>query len=219
MVPIKQVFQNNFRLPTLDTPIVDLINLIDEFQLSHLPIFENKNLMGMVNYEALLSLEETETIKNNRNLLEHFFLSDETSIFDIIQCMDRFQSNLVPIIDFEENYLGYVTQKSVIHLLAKNYFISEPSVTILVSIGIKQYSFSEVSKIIESNNGHISAILVTQIELNRVEICVKFNAINLSSVGETFERFGYTIEQKFFNDHKKELLKDRYQNLLHYLSY
>lgn len=215
----KQVLQNNFMLPTLDTSIADLINLIDEFQLSHLPIFENKNLIGMVNHEALLSLDEGETIKNNRNLLELFFLSDETSIFDVIHCMDRFKSNIVPIIDFEENYLGYISQKSVIHLLAKKYFISEPSVTIVVSIGIKQYSFSEVSKIIESNNGHISAILVTQIDSNRVEICIKFNAINLSSVGETFERFGYTIEQKFFNDHKKELLKDRYQNLLQYLNY
>ena len=45
------------------------------------------------------------------------------------------------------------------------------------------------------------------------------NNDNLSSIDETFDRFGYHVVHKFYNDEKEELIKDRYQYFQKYLEF
>ena len=48
---------------------------------------------------------------------------------------------------------------------------------------------------------------------------MKINHDNLSSIDETFDRFGYHVVHKFYNDEKEELIKDRYQYFQKYLEF
>ena len=36
---------------------------------------------------------------------------------------------------------------------------------------------------------------------------------SLSSIDETFERYGYHVVRKFYKDEKEDLIKDRYQSV------
>ncbi len=218
MMQFQNIIQNNFEPPTIKSRVKDLLVLAADFQISHLPIFENNNLLGMIKQSVLMSLNELDTLETHKNLLERFFLSSQSSLFDIINGMAVNDTNILAIINPEEKYLGYVFEHDAVKLLSQNYFIAETAALVVVSIGLKQFSISEVSKIIESNNGRISGIFVTHVDINKVEISIKFNAANLTSVSETFERFGYKIEQKFFNDQRQEVLKDRYKHLMNYLN-
>ena len=218
MLELHSLIQNHFIQPQINSTIKQLMVILDEYEISHIPIFDKKNLTGMASKELIENLDENETIESSRNGFQPFFISDQNSLFDAIGLVSKYNTNIIPVLDNQEKYLGYITEHDLLNQLSKNYFITEPASLIVVSVGIKQYSISEISKIVESNNGRISAIFVTKIFGDRVQIAIKFNASNLTSVGETFERFGYSIDNKFFNDNKKDMIKDRYQQLMRYLN-
>lgn len=219
MLELHNLIQNHFIQPQINSTIKRLLVIFDEYEISHIPIFDKNNLVGMASRELIENLDENESIDKSRNRFELFFISDQNSLFDAIGSMVKYNSDIIPVLDNQEKYLGYITEHDLMNQLSKNYFVSEPASLIVVSIGIKQYSISEISKIVESNNGRISAIFVTRIFGDRVQIAVKFNASSLTSVGETFERFGYSIDNKFFDDNKKDMIKDRYQQLMKYLNF
>ena len=105
----------------------------------------------------------------------------------------------------------------VISALSTMPFIAEPGATMMVEIAQKQFSISEVSKIVESNNARVVGLFVTAYQEDRVQITVKLISDNLASVSETFERFGYSVVHKFFNDEKEDMLRDRFDQLMKYL--
>jgi hypothetical protein len=48
---------------------------------------------------------------------------------------------------------------------------------------------------------------------------LKISSENLSSIDETFERYGYKVVEKYYNDEKEELLKDRFVFFQKYLEF
>ncbi|MNX95696.1 hypothetical protein D3C86_1279810 [compost metagenome] len=72
------------------------------------------------------------------------------------------------------------------------------------------YSMTEISQIVESNNAKIYGTFISAIKEDSIEITLKISNENLSSIDETFERYGYTVVTKHYDDEKEELLKDRF---------
>ena len=83
----------------------------------------------------------------------------------------------------------------------------------IISTHIKKYSTSEIANIVESNNGRILGLLLVNTDEDSTQIVLKLSAENISSIGDTFERFGYQISNKYFEDSKQELLKERFDQL------
>jgi len=52
-----------------------------------------------------------------------------------------------------------------------------------------------------------------------VQVTMKISNDNLSSIDETFERYGYHVVRKFYKDEKEDLIKDRYQYFQKYLEF
>ena len=78
---------------------------------------------------------------------------------------------------------------------------------------------TEISKIVESNNLKFYGSFISYINEDIVQITMKISTGNLSSVDETFERYGYHVLHKFYNDEKEDLIKDRYQYFQKYLEF
>ena len=121
------------------------------------------------------------------------------------------------MLDNAENYLGILLIEDVMAMLSRLPMISEAAAMVTVKIPSRQYSMSEVTKIVESNNGRIFGVFLSGINDDMAEITVKFNAESLNSVIETFERFGYLVTHKFFNDERQEFFNDRYDQLMKFL--
>ncbi len=199
--------------------IEKLLKMARSFKLTHLPLFNGVQFIGNI---AVEDLEELLNQPNNEDELkdyaEPFYLLEEQTIFDAIQMMYLNQTNVVPILTKEFNYVGVVTEQSITEALAKCTFVAEHAVSMAVSIATKDLSMSTISNIIESNNGKIYGIFVINQSEDRSEVLIRFNAPSLVGIGETFERYGFTVIHKFYNDEKQELLHARYAQLLKYMN-
>ena len=85
---------------------------------------------------------------------------------------------------------------------------------------VKDYSLSQIAQIVESNNARILySYILTIPETSNVEIIIKLNTVDLTSILETFSRYSYNVVH-YFNatDDAQRLIDERYDLLMKYLN-
>ena len=170
----------------------------------------------MIPRECLLE-NESGSIEQLKPYLEKFALLEETQIWDTIKLFHTFNTNIIPVISMQEKYLGYVDYTDIFHEFAGYPLFSENGAVLTIQTQSLHYSFSEISQIVESNQAKIYGCFISEINDENIHITLKISSENLSSIGETFERYGYTIIQKYYHDEKSELIKDRFAFFQKYL--
>ena len=80
-----------------------------------------------------------------------------------------------------------------------------------------KYSISEVSQIVESNNGKLLGIYVSGQKIDSTQITLKVNCKDINEIMNTFRRYEYKIISIHDNDKYLEDLKNRSEYLQKYL--
>ncbi len=193
------------------------LELIKEFGLTHIPVFEGLNFVGMISRETLEESDVDEKLSELREFNEFFYMTENGSLLDAVQNFHHNDTNILVVLNTEHQYAGLLMMDDVISGLSTLPFISEPGAIMIVEVSQKQFSISEIAKIAESNNARIIGLFITGYHGDKIQITIKLMSDNLASVSETFERFNYTVIFKFFNDEKEDLMKDRFDMLMKYL--
>ncbi|MBF0596850.1 CBS domain-containing protein [Faecalibacter rhinopitheci] len=196
-----------------------LLKMVQEMKLTHIPMFSGLTFIGNIAEEDLIELSTLEQSEVKfYDYTESFFLSEDHTIFEAFQLMYMNHTNILPVITPDSKYIGCVTAQSLIEAMTNFPFISEIAVSMVVSTATKELSMSAITNIVEANNGKVFGLMIIDEVEDRTNVLVRFSSSNLLSIGETFERYGYQVIQKFYNDEKQELLQNRYAQLLKYMN-
>lgn len=207
----------DFIPPKLNQTVDHALKMINEFSLKHIPVFEGLNFIGNISRETLEENDSDTLLSELRDFTEHFYMTENGSLLDAIQKFHHNDTNILVVLNKDQQYIGLLMMDDVISGISTMPFITEPGAIMVVEVAQKQFSISEVAKIAESNNARIVGLFITAYKEDKVQIAIKLIAENLASVGETFERFNYEVIYKFFHDEKEDLMKDRFDMLMKYL--
>ena len=97
-------------------------------------------------------------------------------------------------------------------------FFSEAGGVLVIEKGINDYSFSEISQIVESNDGKLLGAFISKTDNDISQITLKIGQIGLSGIIQTFRRYSYNIVSGHEEDSYIESLKERSQYLDKYLN-
>lgn len=151
--------------------------------------------------------------------LEKFAILDDSSILDSIKLFHTFDSNVIPVINKEEKYLGYFSCDDIFNEFSKYPLFSENGAVLVVQTNERNYSMTEICKIVESNNAKMYGCYISAFLGDDLQVTLKISSENLSSIDETFERYGYSVVHKYYDDEKEDLLKDRFGFFQKYLEF
>ncbi len=198
---------------------IDVANEIaKEFGYSHVFVKKKGVYQGALSQPFLEESPEG-TLNSLEVHLEKFALLEDGNLLDSINLFHTFNTNVVPVISKAERYEGYLSCDDIFSEFSKYPLFSENGAIIIIQTRSSHYSFTEISKIIESNNGKIFGCYVNKLDEDFTQITVKMSGENLSSIDETFRRYGYIVLHKYYNDEKDELLKDRFGFLQKYMEF
>lgn len=214
---VTDYISKDFIPPNSNQTVGHALSLAQEFNLSHVPIFEGLSFIGNLSKEILEDNEESTKLSELKEFNEFFYMTSNGSLLEAVQNFHTYTTNLQVVLSSELKYMGLLMIDDVISALSVMPFIAEPGAIIIVEVSQKQYSISEIAKIAESNNARIIGLFVVSYQQDTIRIAIKLISESLASVGETFERFNYTVLHKFFNDEKEEMIKDRYEMLMKFL--
>ena len=200
--------------------IGDVQQILQSLTYSHVPISSNKEFIGCLSGNDAQCLDSELVIEDCKYVIEYFFVNDTTNWLDVLEAFAQNNTNIMPVMHNVSNinkYVGYYELKDIIGLFDQTPFFFEPGAVLIVSKDLKEYSFSEVSQIIESNNAKILGVFLSKIDNDQAEITLKISNYRLSDIIQTFIRYGYVVVSGHEGESYVQDLKDRSDYLKKYL--
>lgn len=199
--------------------IRDLQLLFNQLTYSHIPIKDNNKIyLGCFSETDAHCFESNKTLNDYKYAFEDFFVRDTTLWLDVLEAFAKNSANIMPVLNEQNTYLGYYELNDVISLFSESPFFTEQGGIIVIEKGINDYSFSEISQIVESNNGKLLGAFVSKMTMDLVQVTLKVGNIGLSEIIQTFRRYSYNIISGHEDDSYIESLKDRSDYLNKYLN-
>lgn len=196
------------------------LNWMEVFRVSHLPIVNNRDFLGLISDNDIYDLNEPDQpIGNHKLSLIRPFVNSDQHIFDVINIASKMKLSLIPVLDEKKQYKGVVLVSDLVERISEMSSLKEPGGIIVISILQNDYSLSQIAQIIESNNARVLNLYISSPpDSTRMEVTVKVNTNNLMPIIRTFERFSYEITTWHGDDDDMDrFYSDRYDSLMRYL--
>ena len=190
--------------------ISDLQLLFNQLTFSHIPVEDdNKAYLGCFSETDAHCFESDKLLEEYKYVIEDFYVRDTTLLLDILEAFAINSTNIMPVLSEQNEYLGYYELNDIINLFGESPFFAEPGGVLVVEKGVNDYSFSELSQIVESNDGKLLGAFISKMNTDLVQITLKIGNIGLNEIIQTFRRYSYNIVSGHEEDSYVESLKER----------
>jgi CBS domain-containing protein len=207
-------------LKTSDTAQTAL-NWMEIFRVSHLPIVNESDYLGLISDSDIYDLNQPdEPIGNHPLSLPRPSVKGHQHLYEVLAMAARHKLTVVPVTDDENHFRGVITYNEIISALAKISSIDQPGGILILKVLQRDYSMSRISQIVEGNDARILSMHITsEPESTSLEITLKVNTNDLTSIIRTFERYSYEVTTWVTdNDELDRFYTDRYNLLMKYLN-
>ena len=194
---------------------------MDIFRISHLPIVNNEDFLGLISDKDIYDFNMSdEPIGNHSLSLFSPYVTEDQHVYEIIELASRLNLSIVPVLNHNNHYKGVITQHDLIHYFADFSALKEPGAIIVLEMSIHDYSLSQIAQIVESNDAKILSLYISSHSSStRLELTIKINKNDLTSIIQTFTRYNYTVQSTFMDhDDMDGLYENRYEMFMKYLS-
>ena len=194
---------------------------MDIFRISHLPIVNNEDFLGLISDKDIYDLNMSEDPIGNHTLsLFSPYVTDNQHVYEVMELASRMMLTVVPVLDQNNRYLGLITLTDLLHYFADMAAIKQPGGIIVLEINASDYSLTQIAQIVESNDAKILSMYISSHSLStKMEVTLKINRQDLTSIMQTFNRYNYIIRASFMNDDDMDsLYENRYDLFMKYLN-
>ncbi len=210
---------NDIRPFSLETPMEEVKDTFRKTRYSHLPVVEGEIYFGALKRSELdLIKSPGSRLMDHRQMIQPFYATDRMNWFEVLQYFATYNTNLMPILNSEKKYLGYFELDDFLNQFKCTPFLHEEGVILVVAKNVKDYSFSEISQIVESNNATLFGAFVSKIEDETAQITLKLSLHDINNTLHSFRRYNYEIINEFEKDKYIDELNQRSEYLQRYLN-
>ena len=189
-----------------------------DVSFSHFPVLEDGIYIGSIVAEDLETFDTDKKISNYKYTLEPFFVRSNMNWLDVLEVFGKNHTDIVPVLDENNLYLGYYELTDSMRFFNETPFIKESGGVIIVKKALVDYSMSQVSQIVESNNGKLLGLFVSNSDNDTIEITIKVTLGVMNDIIQTFRRYNYEIISEHNDDNYINTLKERSDYLDKYLN-
>jgi hypothetical protein len=156
--------------------------------------------------EVLLPLSASPSVRGDQHFLQALSVAASQ------------QLTVVPVLGDEKELVGLLTLSSLIQALSRFMGLQEGGGLIVLERESNQYSFGEISKLVETNDAQVTQLnTYNDPQTGIVQITLRINKPEISDLVATFQRYDYKVcfyagEEQYANQ-----LRSHYDHLMHYL--
>lgn len=215
---LQQYIINDIKPININSKIGELQQLFNELTYSHVPIEDGGIYLGCISENDAHCFESESPLKDFNYAIEGFYVRNSTNWLDVLETFSKNSCNIMPVLNEQNVYQGYYELNDIIGLFSETPFFAEPGSILIVEKGIQDYSFSQISQIVESNHGKILGTFVSKIESDMIQVTLKIGNTGLNDIIHSFNRYGYNVVFGHEKETYAESLKERSEYLKKYLN-
>ena len=203
----------------LHDKVYQALQLMNDNHVTHLPIVEGDKFIGIISEEDLLQAKndhaELETLQQSFGnasvkTTEHFLKAIQIAVENAL--------SVVPIINGENEIMGAIAYNDLLKNASEFMSLNEPGGLIVLEMESNQYSFNEISRLIETNDAQITQLNTSNdAQTGLMEVTIRVNKPEISDIVATFQRYDYNVKYFFGEELYVNELRNNYDNLMNYL--
>ncbi len=215
---LQEYILNEIHELSLSSSLEAAQELFKGFPITHIPIVENGHFLGCLAESDAQTIEDNSvTISEYTHLIDYFFANKKSTSLELITLFADHDCNMMPILNKNREYLGYFELSDILDVFSNSPFLHSDGVEIIVEKSKKDYVASEVTQIVESNNGKVLGLYISNQTGDFTEVTVKVSSEDINEIVQTFRRYNYNIISQYEDDFYLQDLKDRSDYLQKYL--
>ena len=198
----------------------EAFHMLNDYHVKHLPVVEDGKLVGLLSEEDIFNHKLASPLsEHDFSVLPLFHVNEHEHIFEVIKIMGDHRLTVIPVVDSEGKYLGLVQQNDVLRYFAQTASFTEHGAVLVMEMPRRDFALSTIARIFEEENVHIlSAFVTSASNPEQIELTLKLDRHDLSRTIASLERHEFSVKETFGETDRSELLRDRYDALMHYLN-
>lgn len=218
MTEITNYITNDYKAIDSQETIAAVQEFFDDLNFSHFPVVEEEVYIGSIASNDIETFDINKKVFDYRYSLEGFFARNTMIWLDVLEVFAKNNTNLVPVLDEKNKYVGYYEISDIMKFFHETPFLQEPGGIVVVKKRVSEYSMSQITQIVESNNGKLLGIFVSESDGENIQVTIKISLGVMNEIIQTFRRYNYEIVSEHFEDNYINTLKERSDYLDKYLN-
>ncbi len=204
---------------TLTDKVHLALQLMNDNQVTHLPIVEAEKYVGLISEDDLLQAEnDHDTLATLQQSFAAVSVKENEHFLKAVQLAAENALSVVPVITEENELVGTVAYNDLLKNAAEFMSLNEPGGLVVLEMESNQYSFSEISKLVETNDAQITQLNTNNdAETGLMQVTIRINKPEISDIIATFQRYDYNVKYFFGEEQYTNELRTNYDNLMNYL--
>lgn len=212
----------NYMIPPLK-PTDDLSKAkewMEELRVTELPVADQGIFLGLITEEQILDADaQLHFVKEIGPLILEAKIAFDQHYYELLKLAYALGVRMVAVLDDNDCYTGVVSVEDVVEAFASASSVQIPGAILLLTMEMRDYSLSDISKIIENNEASVlsSHMLPHPSEPGKIQVTLKTNKEEISHIANNLEARGYNVTRLFSNRKYQEEDQDRYESLMRFL--
>lgn len=218
---------------TLINPMIPTLKLTDsvstaldwmnDYHTQQLVVTDDDLYKGIVSETILLDApDDTLLLADIIRQHQDVYATEDQHVYELLRLVNQYGLKVVPVVEEDGSFSGTILVSELLERFADVLGIQERGAVLVLKIAERDFSLSEVSRLIETNGTKvISSYYTSQATYENPDdarLTLKLNRTNINPIVATLERFGYAIEEAHANDPVESIDQERLDMLMRYLA-
>lgn len=218
MTEISDYITNNYKAIDSQETIAEVQNFFEEVSFSHFSVLNEGVYIGSIASDDVETFDYDKKVADYKYTLEGFFARKNMIWLDVLEVFAKNHSNIVPVLGEDNAYLGYYELEDIVKFFHETPFLKEQGAVIVVEKNAIDYSMGQITQIVESNNGKLLGLFVSNATADKIQVTIKITLGSMNDIIQTFRRYNYEIVSEHQEDNYINNLRERSDYLDKYLN-
>lgn len=214
-----QIIQSGFPAINLFDKVSLALQLMDEYDVLHLPVLSEEKYAGLIGKDDLLDMDENNLLASAEASLQKIAVKGEEYFLSALKLIADNELSLLPVVNAQAELSGVISAKDLLRRVSLFIGNEEKGGVIVLQVEKRNFSFGEINRLVETNDAYITQVnTYTESDTGLVVVTLKINKIEVSDIVATFQRYEYIVRHYFGEETYANELKENYNHLLSYLN-
>lgn len=195
------------------------LQLMGDHHVTHLPVIDDDKYVGIVSEDDLLQADNDDAfIEELQPRFGNVSVKEGEHFLKAVQMAAENALSVVPVVNEENELTGTVVYNDLLKHASAFMSLKEPGGLIVLETESNQYSFSEISKLVELNEAQITQLNTSNdADTGLMQVTIRINKPEVSDIVATFQRYEYNVKYYFGDELYTNELRSNFDNLMNYL--
>lgn len=214
----REIISGSLPVLNLKDSVSHALQLMEELHINALPLIDQDQFIGLALEDDLINFDEQDALIELLPRLSRLSVNADTHMMEAVSFSQKYALSVIPVTDKDQHYVGAISAQELLWQLGKFNGAAETGAIIVLTMEKNQFSFSELSKIFETNDAQITQLNTWWEPVSELfQVTVRLNKLEVSDVIATLQRYEYEVKYYFGEELYANELRNNYDHLMNYL--